>query len=628
MESDQGGYWKRALSRRRVLRGSAAVALGGVSAALIGCGSSNNSTSTPAASGGGTAAASNPSLATGTPPPNVGNTGPAKGMSPQEVAANIGQKYPIIGQYNWTKLNWTPPSVRGGSLQYGIGTSPPTWDLPNVGTGTPGVPYYNGLYRARMEPGSNLWGQEFGPDLAQTTEANPDYTEWVFTIPQNVMFHDLAPVNGRQMTAEDVVYSLDVYRNKSVWSTPLAAIDSITAVDDHTVKFKMKSSYFALPNILGMPYYLIFAKEHFEGDQNRWRTQPIGTGAFQMQEYKTGERIHSVRHPKYWEKDAAGQQLPYLDEMTGLVFADANARNAAYRVGKIDWIDLESDSQTFKDLVKSNGDGQFTVQPHWATYQWGLIWQWDNPLYKDDRVRRALSMAVDRQGMVNGMLATYGTPYSPVPFDQQGLDGPLGWNDLPASAQHDPKQAKQLLDAAGHGSDLNLTVIEPNYLTPATDFSVLVQQNWKDVGVTLNIEQKDYLTFTNTLYKKQFNDLAYFGGIAGFDADVVVRPLFYPGASSNWGNVDDQKVTDMLDKLHTATDVPTRQDLAKQINTQLMENADQLFLVGYHTFEVEQKWVHTIAHSLYTQIGNWGGANWKFVKLDETAPNGRGGKKV
>jgi ABC-type transport system substrate-binding protein len=72
-------------------------------------------------------------------------------------------------------------------------------------------------------------------------------------------------------------------------------IDKITAIDKTTVRFDMKQPYFALPNILGMPYYLIFAREHFEGPEDRWKQQAIGTGPFMLTFSDPADRLDAVR---------------------------------------------------------------------------------------------------------------------------------------------------------------------------------------------------------------------------------------------------------------------------------------------------------------------------------------------
>jgi peptide/nickel transport system substrate-binding protein len=604
-EESNAARARRMVSRRGLmLRGSTILAMGGVAAALAAC-------------SGGDGEKGSSGRAAATPDTAVGATAAPTGES------NLAAIYPLVDKYNWRKLNWSAGPATDGGHALRAARPPANWDLMQVVTLTPSPPFYNGLYRPRLEPGSNLDGQEFGPDLAQQTEHNADYTIWTFKLPSGVKFHDKPPVNGREMTAEDVVYSFQAYKEKSVWSVPLSVIDRVTAPDTTTVRFELKQPYFALPNILGMPYYLIFAREHFEGSEDRWKQQAIGTGPFMLEFSDPTDRYEATRHPSYWEKDKNGRRLPYLDRFTSRYIADRNALLAAFRSGNLDTTAF-TDTDEFDTIVKSVPSAYYVVQPHWATYQNQVLLQWNNPLFKDVRIRRALSMAIDRKGLVDKLLRGAGTPSYPVPFDQMGLNRPLGWDDMPESMQYNVSRAKQLLAEAGHPNGFKLQFLSP---TPVGQVYVLVKDYWKAIGVDLQIEEKDFLVVQSALVKKEFADTAFYSGVAGFDPDVVVRPLYYPNAPQNWGNVDDPELTATMDKLRTSVDANQRKQLAKQINDRALDQALQIYLNGYHTFYGTHPWLHTIAQSLYTTIENWGTANWRSIWIDENAPGGRGGKK-
>ncbi|MCA9848131.1 MAG: ABC transporter substrate-binding protein, partial [Dehalococcoidia bacterium] len=415
VEEERARSRTRLLSRRQVLRGSTIAALGGVAAALVGCSSDDDEGSGGSSSGSGSSGTA--SAGAGAP----SSTPAAAGDLVAKAEAAFGKPetaYPLVNQYNWRYVDWWKSPARSGGLATRSSRAPSHWDPLTVVTVTPHPPFYNGLYRLRTEAGDtlrsidslNLDGQEFVPDLAQDVETNDDYTEWTFKLPANAKFHDLAPVNGRTMTAEDVVYSFDLYRNEGLWSVPLSPIDKIEAVDDTTVKFTMQHPYFALPAILGMPYYLIIAREHYEGGEDRWREQPIGTGPFVMTGFEPGQMYQATKNPEYWEKDAAGTQLPYLDGWTSRYYPDFNAQVAAFRSGELDSMAPTNPDQ-LQQLVDTVPEAYYTVGPHWATYQNAAIIQWENPTLADVRVRQALSMGTDRKALVDNLLSGAGTPY-------------------------------------------------------------------------------------------------------------------------------------------------------------------------------------------------------------------------
>src|SRR6185312_190143 len=130
---------------------------------------------------------------------------------------------------------------------------------------------------------------------------NADYTSWTFTLPQGVKFQNLQPVNGREVTADDVKFSFDRYIDSSIFNTALQYVDKITATDKYTVKFDMKRPQLTFDGIVGTPYYLIFAKEHYD-NQDRWKETLIGTGPYQVESNGYQDHKTNVRNPDFFQK--------------------------------------------------------------------------------------------------------------------------------------------------------------------------------------------------------------------------------------------------------------------------------------------------------------------------------------
>jgi len=599
--------YRKRISRRRAVALSGSVTIGAFLAACRGGknGTSSSSGNSGALSGQG----------------QLGNQGTAAaGQATQE------SPYELVAKYNWRKLKWGGTPTRGGEIIHG-GASVNNWDLMKATTLTPAPPYYNGLYYFRLDEGSNLDGQTFAPDLAERTENSPDYQTWTFKIPNNVYFHDIPPVNGRQLTADDVVYSYQRYLDTSVWSTPLKFIDKISAPDKQTVRFDLKFPYFPVPNIVGLPYYLIFAREHFEGSQDRWNQQPIGSGPFMVTNFKFREVVEAVRHPKYHEKDKNGIQLPYADKLTGRYYADINSRIAALRAGQVDTIpDGISYLDVFNDVVKSLPDSQYVVSPHWATFQTWIMFQWNNPIFKDARVRRALSMAIDRKAIVAQTVGGAGTAPTPIPYDQMGMSVAPWWDYLPPTAQYQPQEAKQLMSAAGYANGFKTKFLTSSAAPPTPEVLAL-QKAWRDLlNVDMEIEAQDPLVVLNTIQKKEFSDISAQGGVVATEPYALANALFGVGEPQNWGNVNDSALTSMIEKLKTATNQQERVKLAVDMNQRIFDEALQLWITGRHVYAATRPWIHTVSQSLYTQIDNWGGTSWRHVWIDGSAPNNRGGK--
>jgi peptide/nickel transport system substrate-binding protein len=613
--------------RRLFLKGSTLAMLGGgaaLSEFLAACSSSsNNNSSKNSAAPAGTKAGG----VSGSP---LAGSASTAGIGTPVAKSGALSPYPLVDKYNWQRLDWGGKPTRGGEIIHG-GAGTANWDLMKTTTLTPAPPYYNGLYYFLLDhavDNASLNGQVFAPDLAIDTQHTPDFQTWTFKIPGNVFFHNIAPVNGRQMTADDIVYSYQRYIDASAWAQPLAFIDKITAPDPTTVRMDLKFPYFPVPNVVGMPYYLIFAKEHFEGNQDTWNQQPIGTGPFQVNSFTFRQVTEAVRHPKYHQKDSNGVQLPYADKLTGRYYADINASQAAFVAGQLDVMGDASSlhADGLNQLTGQLKDANYVVSPHWATYQTWYLWQWNNPLFKDARVRRALSMALDRKAIVDQALGGAGTAPTPIPFDQMGMSQAPYYDYMPAGAQYNPTMAKSLLAEAGYANGFKTKIVLPSQITTPPEV-LAMQKAWADVlKVDLTIETKDILAVLSDIQKKSFTDLSYQSGIVATEPWALSSALFSPDSAQNAGNVNDPQLSQLIDTLKTTTNPDQRAQLAQQINTRVLDDATQLFIDGYHTIGASRPWLHEIAQSLYTQIDNWGGSSWRYIWIDGKAPNNRGGK--
>ncbi len=624
-------------SRRRVLSGAAVIAAGGIVAA---CSGSNNNKSAPS-SGGANGGASLPvgspvapgtAIAHGTPVQSGGGAAlqPAGGST--SIPASLA-RYPYVQKYNWRKLDFGGKPYVGGTLQV-AGIPPADYNLMTTETLTQFPAYMNGLYNPAIHYGVNLDTGAVEPDLAQKAEATPDFLQWTFTLPQNVFFHDLPPVNGAQMTANDVKFSFERYIDTSLWNLPLADVDHIEAVDNYTVKFVMKKPTLRLPDILALPYYQIFNPTHF-ADKNRFAQQIIGTGAFILKTSEAFSKSTAVRNPKYWGKSTwlpgyTSQGLPFADNLNQTYFSDPASLDAGLRGQSVDSADLEGSLPSrIDDLLKANPKLKVTTDAEWALTPKRVFLNWKNALFADVRVRQALSMAIDRQTIVQQAFGGAAiAESSPVPYDQMGLDGPPTIDQMGDNFKYNPSGAKQLLAQAGHPNGFSFTALIG--ATTPSSWETLLQKYWKDIGVNMDIKSVTPTELSATLIKKDFDAILSEaeGSVLGYNLDQSVRVMFHPTSPQNYANVNDPELTPLLDKVHTSTNPDEWTQLAKQCFDVTNKNVPVLYVCGYHTWFVTQPWIHTIANTYYTTILNYGTSNWRNIWIDDSAPGGRGGKAV
>src|SRR5499427_9247109 len=241
------------------------------------------------------------------------------------------------------------------------------------------------------------------PDLAEGWEELDD-TTYVFHLRQGVKWHNKPPLNGRELVADDVKFTYDRFRAEQ--GNPLRfmleSVDRIEVVDRYTVKFLLKEPFVWLVNVLANPYSTwIIAPEVVQqfGDLKKSESV-IGTGPFILERYEPNVKTVFKRNPDYFLKDQ-----PYVDGVEWLVLEDPSTGLAMYRTGQIDcgpaawWSvrqqDLETLQKSHPNLVYRDFLSNVTSSV--------LYMRTDMPPFNDVRVRRAISMAIDRQGIVEAV---------------------------------------------------------------------------------------------------------------------------------------------------------------------------------------------------------------------------------
>src|SRR5262249_32106382 len=183
------------------------------------------------------------------------------------------QPYPWYYKYGPWRYNFSNPVYRGGRIISPEPDPPANFDF-MIGSSN-AVMIYNKLFNAGLREGLDLTKATLEPELAIAQEHAPDYTSWVFKIPQNVKFQNKAPVNGRQMTADDVAYSFQRHLQDNISRAALKTITRVTAPDPSTVRFDMSQPTLNLPATLSSNQFVVFAKEAYE-NPDFYKKNPIG----------------------------------------------------------------------------------------------------------------------------------------------------------------------------------------------------------------------------------------------------------------------------------------------------------------------------------------------------------------
>ena len=389
------------------------------------------------------------------------------------------------------------------------------------------------------------------PGQLATSWSFPDYQTFVFQIRQGVHFHNRPPVNGREMTVDDVIWNINrmftVPTSPALRSAPGGEIPtSVEKTGPWEITIKVPSLEYsnALWRMITISaYVLIIPPEVVEqyGDMTDWRNV-IGTGPYMVEEDVAGSYTTLVRNPDFWEKNpigpGKGDQLPYPDKQTWLNIEDASTRVASMRTYKIDF---------FEDFVWEEQESLIATNPQlgysWCPYSAPstIYFQMNNPLFQDKRVRKALNLAIDKQAIVDSIWGGNAVLMSAPTQDFQDIkDTFIPMNQLPPESQefyqYDPVKAKQLLSEAGYPDGFKVSM---DALPREDDVLAVIQSQWEsNLNVDLELNVKEWGVARSIAVGHTFPDLLWMYG-SGW-APFILRD-FRPNIG-NYGEVNDPKI--------------------------------------------------------------------------------------
>jgi peptide/nickel transport system substrate-binding protein len=372
------------------------------------------------------------------------------------------------------------------------------------------------LYSGLTRIGTDLTAQ---PDLAESWTSNEAASEFTFKL-RDAKFHDGSPV-----TAADVVATIDAIRNKdnaSPGRTGIGPIASVTAVDDKTVLFKLDGSFADLPVVLGSVYAKII-KASALADMASLDTKPAGSGPFTLNEYDPGRIVSVRRNPNYYDPER-----PYLDGIDQLVYPDATGEAAALTNGDTDVL-LEVGPANYERLANTAGIvGERVKTGNFLN----LVLRVDTKPFDDVRVRKALSMALDRQALVDVVLEGFGRPANDSIISPEAAY----YTETP-KATFDPAAAKALLAEAGYPDGVGVVLYAAAVPPLRTTLGVAVKEFAAPAGFRIEVKTVAMDEYLANVFRKA-------GFYVGSWNQGVTQDFWYstlltskgPLADSAWSN--------------------------------------------------------------------------------------------
>ena len=430
------------------------------------------------------------------------------------------------------------------------------------------------LLRHKAGPGVQPGTFPIEGDLAESW-SQPSETTYVFKLRKGVRWQAKPPVNGRELTADDVVYSVDLFRSVkgNANAYMLRSLDRVEAVDRHTVRFTLKEPFAWFLDVLANPMAVaIVARECVEkfGDL-KTPEAVVGTGPWMLDTYRPNVGLTLVRNPHYFVTG-----LPYLDRVEIVVDEDNASRLAAFLSGKYelgfmfpgainrtDWVQI-------KDTVKPRRPNLRTAEFP-SNVMSHISMRTDRPPFNDVRVRQAMSLAIDRQAIVDAVLEGVGVFNPPVPAALKDWSIPI--DQLGEGAKYykyDPVEARRLLAAAGHPRGFPASVCFTTYGDNVlVDSAQLVLKYLKDVGIDAKLDQKEYGAYISTCFSGKFDSMTYGPQTPFLEPDNFLFGQYYPDEVKNQSHVNDPVVADMLSRQRRTFDVARRREIIHDIQRHL-----------------------------------------------------------
>jgi peptide/nickel transport system substrate-binding protein len=453
---------------------------------------------------------------------------------------------------------------------------------------------YNGLVRLTYaSEQQNPTDLTIMPDLAERWEYTDDRT-LVFYLRQGVKFHNKPPVHGRELKAQDVKYSMERFAAKSGFRSRFDDVDRIEVVDDYTVKIITKHPYAPLLTHLASPSYHVILPQEAEtqyGDFNKAEAA-IGTGPFMVERYERGVKLIFKKNPDFFIKG-----LPYLDGIEWQITPDAAARLSLLRAGKVDFLHVHGFLAGEEAIPLQQTNPELKVTKFHSLSQGMIYMRTDQAPFNDVRVRRALSLALNRQAWLDALEFGEGCiDTGPIPCALTAWKLEAKEMD-PAKAKYligfDREESKRLLAEAGHPNGFTTPMHHfPGYLAPWPSRYELAVDELSKVGIKVEMKPQEYGDYISTTYLGKFDGMAM-GGITPFlEVDDWLYGAFHPGQPNNRGHIDDPELNPMLIAQRRELDPEKRKQIVHNIQRYLADKAYYVYIphgLFYYTHQPHLK---------------------------------------
>ncbi len=454
------------------------------------------------------------------------------------------------------------------------------------------------------------------PGCAETWEESEDGLTWTFHLRDGLKWSD-----GSDLTAEDFVYSWKRVCDPAV-AAPYAetvlgmvkgydkAIEgdldalAVTAPDAKTLVVEMSAPCTFFGSLAAFATLSPVQQATIEANGDAWATAPetyVSNGPFYMTEWEQGSHITFSKNPNYWNADAVK-----LDKLTFALIEDANAAYSAYQTGEVSFI---KDVPT-EEIPSLQGNEEFHIDPIIGTYYLNLNCNKD--MFKDARVRKAFSLAIDRkyvaETIMQGTYTAAGNFMGPGWLDTDNTEfvnnsnGGKPYIDT-ENYEANLEEAKKLMADAGYPNGegfpkFSYTTNDSGYHKAVAEY---LQQAWAQLGVEMDVNIVEWASFTPMRRDGEY-DAARNGWVGDYSDPSNMLDLLYSTNGNNDGKFNNADYDKAMEESRATVDPKERSAALHKAEDILMEEAGCVPVAYYNDFWMQSPKIKGMWHSAY---GYW-----------------------
>lgn len=386
------------------------------------------------------------------------------------------------------------------------------------------------------------------PRIAESYEISDDGLDYTFHLRDDVTFHDGTPV-----TADDVVFSIELYKSSEYQGSQISMLSSVEATDEHTVVCHLDAPY--SPFLQGICSPMIASKAYYESSEDDFVNNPIGTGPYKFVSRAKGSNIKLEANEDYY------RGAPEIKEVTFEVIPDSSTKAIALQTGEVNFAEIDSAT---KPQLEANPAITIAEVPT-SSFSY-IAMNTEKEPFNDVKVRQAINYAIDRDNLVAVCYDGEAEVNSNICAKER-----FGYSDDQFQYTYDPEKAKELLAEAGIETpyDLGGILVAEKYSNLAT----VIQNDLKAVGLDVTISVKEFNSYISDLQNGSYGITALNMTLEG-DTQTLEMAFTsdYIGIANN-ARYSDEEMDKLFEQARTETDNDKRAEIFNEIFTKVQDEA-------------------------------------------------------